>query len=491
MTKTTEIMKKTITIIALAALFVSCAKEVEQTSAASGNVVTVAPTEFSATLETPEPDTKTTLGGDNGKTVLWESGDEIIVWPGIRLGRVKYTLSSGAGTNSATFTSDQTIIGDGTDRPNFALYPFDSFAELYPEGVIYTYLPETQNYRANSWDRVAMWMLAVTENSADNNLKFKNLSGVLSLSLKGTAIIDSIRVYALDEDERLAGWLYINTSDYSLEFLDDSSLSLILECESGVTLSETEGTVFNIVVPPITGGFRVDIYDREHGVMMLQSNSEIKRNTILKMPVVDYDPKAKDLGLSVYWATCNIGATTPEGYGDYFAWGETETKETYDWASYSMTLDGGTTFTKYNDTDGKTVLEAGDDAATQNWGSAWRMPTYDEMTELTNTSNCEWTWTTQNGVNGYKVASNKEGYEGASIFLPAAGYCDGGYLDRVGSLGCYWSSSLAYTSHAISLFSAFSGFNDVGKSNNNCYFGQPVRPVASKGIIISNTGGSE
>ena len=487
MTKTTEIMKKTITIIALAALFVSCAKEVEQTSAASGNVVTVAPTEFSATLETPEPDTKTNLGGDNGKTVLWESGDEIIVWPGIRLGRVKYTLSSGAGTNSATFTSDQTIIGDGTDRPNLALYPFDSFVELYPEGVIHTYLPETQNYRANSWDRVAMWMLAVTENSADNNLKFKNLSGVLSLSLKGTAIIDSIRVYALDEDERLAGWLYINTSDYSLEFLDDSSLSLILECESGVTLSETEGTVFNIVVPPITGGFRVDIYDREHGVMMLQSNSEIKRNTILKMPVVDYDPKAKDLGLSVYWATCNIGATTPEGYGDYFAWGETETKETYDWASYSMTLDGGTTFSRYNATDGKTDLDPEDDAAYVKWGADWRMPTLYEMYELINDENCVWTWTSQNGVDGYNVVSKKNG---ASIFLPAAGCRSGASLLDDGESGGYWYSSLDWddTSCAMGLVLYDGNYMFSGTYR---YYGLSVRPVASKGIIISNTSGDE
>ncbi len=476
-------MKKTITIIALAALFVSCAKEAEQTPSTSGNVITVAPTEFSATLETPEPDTKTTLG-TNGKTVLWEEGDSISVWPRMMGGYgVKYTLSSGAGTNSATFTTDQTIIGDGTDRPNLALYPFDPIATLYPEGIT-TSLPETQNYRANSWDRGAMWMLAVTENAADNNLKFKNLSGVLSLSLKGTAIIESIRVYALDEDERLAGWLYINTSDYGLEFLKGkSSSSLTLECESGVALSGTDSTVFNIVVPPITGGFRVDIYDREHGVMMLQSNSEIKRNTILKMPVVDYAPKAKDLGLSVYWATCNVG----EGDGDYFAWGETSVKDTCEWNNYRLTLDGGSTFTKYNGMDGKNVLESADDAAYVKWGSAWRMPTIDEWESLLDENNCKWKWTTTNGVSGYNVVSEKNG---ASIFLPAAGYRDGYSLSNVGSYGYYWSSSLDCdgTSYARYLYFDDSEASMYGDSR---YLGQPVRPVASKGIIIDNTVGAE
>ena len=139
----------------------------------------------------------------------------------------------------------------------------------------------------------------------------------------------------------------------------------------------------------------------------------------------DVPAVAVDLGLSVKWATCNVGATTPEEYGDYFAWGETTTKETYtedNCATYNVSM---------NDISGNAQY----DAATANWGGDWRMPTYDELNELIN--NCTWTWTTQNGVNGYNV----EGPNGNSIFLPAAGYRNGSSLYYAGGYGFYWSST--------------------------------------------------
>ena len=146
-----------------------------------------------------------------------------------------------------------------------------------------------------------------------------------------------------------------------------------------------------------------------------------------------------DLGLpsGTLWATCNVGATTPEDYGNYYAWGETTTKATYDWSTYFDTNDGGNTFTKYNK-GGKTVLDPEDDAAHVNWGGSWRMPTQAEWQELLD--NCTWTWTTQNGIKGYKVTSNKAGYTDKFIFLPAAS--SGSGLNHVGSFGRYLSSSL-------------------------------------------------
>ena len=131
-----------------------------------------------------------------------------------------------------------------------------------------------------------------------------------------------------------------------------------------------------------------------------------------------------DLGLSVKWATCNVGATKPEEYGDYFAWGETQPKDYNDWSTYKWCIGSYNTLTKYNTSssygtvDNKTVLAKTDDAATVNWGGSWRMPTDTEWTELR--ENCTWTWTTQNseygyGVHGYRVTSKKNGN---SIFLP-------------------------------------------------------------------------
>ena len=132
-----------------------------------------------------------------------------------------------------------------------------------------------------------------------------------------------------------------------------------------------------------------------------------------------------DLGLSVKWATCNIGANTPEEFGQYFAWGETTTKAEY-------TDENSTTYGKtMNDISGNAQY----DAATANWGGSWRMPTSDELNELR--TKCTWAWTTQNGVNGYKVT----GPSGANIFLPAAGNRYGSSLYYAGSDGYYWSSA--------------------------------------------------
>lgn len=155
-----------------------------------------------------------------------------------------------------------------------------------------------------------------------------------------------------------------------------------------------------------------------------------------------------DLGLpsGTKWATCNVGATTPEGYGNFYAWGETEPKSNYYWATYKWCNDTSTTITKYN-TDGsygtvdnKTQLELADDAARANWGGAWRMPTDAEWTELR--ENCEWTWTSDyngTGVAGRIVTSNTNGN---AIFLPAAGYRRYADLINAGDCGDYWSSSL-------------------------------------------------
>ena len=169
--------------------------------------------------------------------------------------------------------------------------------------------------------------------------------------------------------------------------------------------------------------------------------------------------KYVDLGLSVKWATCNVGANRPWEYGDYFAWGEVETKEDYYWHTYKYggMRDGGREvvfLTKYcSDSvigkdgfvDNKVILELEDDAASVNWGGNWRMPTKEEQDELRDS--CEWVWTTQKGVSGCQVI----GPNGNSIFLPAAGFmsygrltCYGDVPDGLvsdGSLGYYWTSS--------------------------------------------------
>ena len=172
--------------------------------------------------------------------------------------------------------------------------------------------------------------------------------------------------------------------------------------------------------------------------------------------------KYVDLGLSVKWATCNVGASQPHEYGDYYAWGETSTKSSY-------TTDNSKTYKKRRM--GDISGNASYDAARANWGGSWRLPTKREMEELVN--KCTWTWTSQSGVNGYKVT----GPNGNSIFLPAAGYCYGTSRNRVGEYGNYWSSTPYEGNDYYAYYLFFSsGGHRVDWSGR--YSGRTVRPVS-------------
>ena len=181
------------------------------------------------------------------------------------------------------------------------------------------------------------------------------------------------------------------------------------------------------------------------------------------------EPEAVDMGLSVKWATFNVGATSPEDYGDYFAWGETEPKETYSWATYKWGTSSN--LTKYNTTDGKTILDPEDDAAQVHWGDKWRMPSKEEVDELT--QQCSWIWTTHNNVNGYKVT----GPNGNSIFLPAAGYKGSGPTYPAGEDGLYWTNTIEkqHYSYLIVLHNDAPP-TEASTKGTRC-FGFTIRPV--------------
>ena len=216
------------------------------------------------------------------------------------------------------------------------------------------------------------------------------------------------------------------------------------------------------------------------GATLLQAQSITVHQTCGQNgQVIKAIPDAVDLGLSVKWANMNVGAKSPEDYGNYYSWGETSTKSTYDWSTYF-----DTNFTKYNNEGGKTVLAPEDDAAHVNWGGSWRMPTQAEWQELYD--NCTWTWTMQNGINGYKVTSNKAGYTDKFIFLPAAGYCDGSGLYSVGSSGGFWSSSLYEDRSSIAWNLGF--YSDGrGLYDSDRYNGHSVRPVLPQNSISDSS----
>ena len=197
---------------------------------------------------------------------------------------------------------------------------------------------------------------------------------------------------------------------------------------------------------------------------------------------------AIDLGLSVKWASLNLGATKPEEFGDYYAWGETEPKDDYSWSSYKWCMGSNDSMIKYNTvsssghngfTDGKTVLDPEDDAASVNLGGDWRMPTFAEWEELLD--NCTWTWVTLNGVNGRLVTASN----GNSIFLPAAGSWNNAKLYDAGSWGYYKSSTLyepgSYRARGVTFFS-----DAIMRSMNDRYYGECVRPVYGNRIPVES-----
>lgn len=188
-----------------------------------------------------------------------------------------------------------------------------------------------------------------------------------------------------------------------------------------------------------------------------------------------------NLGLpsGTLWASCNVGASKPEEYGDCFAWGETKgykggktnfSSSSYKWCSSNTTVTKYCTVSSSGKVDNKTELDLADDAAYVNCGSQWRMPSLDQIKELID--NCNWEWTTLNGVYGCKVTSKKNG---KSIFLPAAGYR---YNTSIGGSGTgnYWSRSLR-SDNPLGAYDLVFGSDYVNKASDYRWDGQSIRPV--------------
>ena len=221
-------------------------------------------------------------------------------------------------------------------------------------------------------------------------------------------------------------------------------------------------------------------YEWKDGKYVQRSVSEVDSITF-NLPDTPHQRVYKfvDLGLpsGTLWADRNVGADSPESYGDYFAWGETTTKSTYNWSTYKWCKGDHSAMTKYctyssfGTVDNKIVLDLEDDAAYVNMGADWRMPTNDELNELVN--NCTWTWTTQSGTEGYRVT----GPNGNSIFLPATGCRYDSSLSSAGSDGWYWSALLnEFNPNNARILYFNSGSHSTSKGSRHS--GHAVRAVA-------------
>ena len=251
-----------------------------------------------------------------------------------------------------------------------------------------------------------------------------------------------------------------------------------------------------------TAGGAIKRPGKSHSISKVAPKSQIESSTNKKEPT-SHQNKSKaltgytnghawvDLGLpsGTLWATMNVGASKPEEYGDYFAWGETEPKSYYSWETYRWCNGSDSTLTKYcakseyaykGITDKKEKLDQVDDAAYVNWGNAWCIPSIDQFTELMDEKYATKVWSTQNGVNGRQIISKKNGN---SIFLPASGLCFDRTVAGRGILCGYWNSTYPsfFPPYADGVF--FDS-NDVQITSSRCY-GFSIRPVTKKNMRYS------
>ena len=212
-------------------------------------------------------------------------------------------------------------------------------------------------------------------------------------------------------------------------------------------------------------------------VAFLATAGYAKVNGTTDKAKAEAEMEAVDLGLSVKWASMNVGAKTASGFGWYFAWGETKPKGYYSWNTYAWSRGDSQFLTKYSTTDRRSQLALADDAARANMGGAWRMPTVEEYEELVDPANCTWEWTSKDGVSGYKVTGKRTGN---SIFLPVTGFRYYADVQFRGVNGIYWTSSL-YKSNPNKAWCLEFNFSDVavhyGNISSNRFSGRCIRAV--------------
>ena len=299
------------------------------------------------------------------------------------------------------------------------------------------------------------------------------------LSLNGT-LKNQIAIAHLNLEgiTNLKGNAILGT-EYTLQY-NNGAFEFTVTEDASANINITEGTTASYVVLFPNATANVDLKSNTSKKVNFEGGVEANKIYYKHVSDMEYYPLAwedyeegpnangheyVDLGLpsGLLWATCNVGATAPEAYGNYYAWGDVKTKSSYTSSNYS------TYNLEITDISGNAQY----DAATANWGGDWRMPTKDEVNELRN--NCTWTWTTQNSVNGYNV----EGPNGNSIFLPAAGYYSYQSFKDAGTRGFYWTSSdyindFGIDNYAVSLTIKSTSYNNGGNDRGN---GRSVRPV--------------
>ena len=474
--------KNVILLSAAVALLFSCVKESVVNEIQPGEIIT-----FTAEWADGDP-TRTVLQSD-GTSVWWTPGEEINAFYGNKFSG-KFSSTNTSNQALASFQGTLTVLTGTAESGNeaasyWAVYPYDAGNTCDGQNVTLT-VPSEQTATAGSF---ADKLFPAVATSKSLDLAFYNVCGGVRFSVSQVGIISV--TFKANDSKAIAGKVKVGFGADGYPVVKN-----VLDGKSEVKVTAPSGEFvpgkyyFAALLPgTLSKGLSMTFETLFHrATYMTESSITVNRSRFGKLDEKDNDltfepklliPEAVDLGLSVKWASFNLGASKPEDYGDYYAWGELEPKDAYTYATYKWCMGEWNAMTKYCNnselgyngfTDNKTVLDLEDDAAHVNFSGSWRMPTDPEWIELR--ENCTWTWTTQNGVNGRLVTASN----GNSIFLPVGGFVTS--FDDVGSDGYYWSSSLETSSPGMARLMFFDSV-EVAKYLYSCSraVGCLVRPV--------------
>ena len=439
-----------------------------------------------------------TYVGNGDRTIYWNTGDKVFV----NGDDVEYTVKEGAVEvvlNKDGYAAVYPATGD-----NSLTYNGEVSGKNCTGGTVV--IPATQNYTEKDGHQVLGGPMAARLDSKTGRLLFRNLYAVIKVTVQAGSTdfnLSSITVESTNE-VNLAGsqafsfnGVATNTAAPTLGKLTEGSGStcVTLTFAKDTTIPASGSASFYLYTVPFSGA---NLTVKINGNMIdnpttARDDVSISRsslgNTTVNVTDLTNIEGCVDLGLSVLWATCNVGADNPWDYGDYFAWGETKSKTTYTWHTYSFYCKedyptSNDVFSMYTGEDGYTRLTSGYDVA-QLGQDGRRMPTKTEFEELLDAENCTQEWQTnymRSGIAGVLFTSKKTGYEGNSVFFPAAGCSKTAHVNE---MCLYWSSDLCTTAGIIGGAWALHSSYDKGKLGISVNAGSrqdgfTVRPVMPK-----------
>ena len=497
-------MKRLVVFIAITATLLSCAKDqkvIKSTEYGGSECIWALAPDFVCGNELTK--TVITQEDTDAPKFAWKEGDVIGVIPmNNETVQSNYKISEiSSDPREAMFDGGVWALKEGEEYA--AYYPLKEEVARSGDSLTFSFLGQAQvanNSLAHLGAYDYMYASSVVPIEGIANFKFKHLISLVRLQLTVPTSDTYSRVVLKSDNAWFASKASLNLSDgtatgsdylksYTLNLNDISVssgnvLTLWLALLPTAVLKDNKLTVKLFSVTDNWTG-EISIPDE------FRAGSAYSYSCAPDLLETNY----VELGLSVKWATCNLGATSPEEYGGYYQWAgledvtSTDIYLDYSNCPYHSGSDNSTGWTKYipsdkssfwsgtGSPDNKTVLDPKDDVAHVTLGGNWRMPTDSEWTELKN--NCTWTWTSDyngTGIAGYIAISKKSGYTDKTIFLPAAGLRDGSALGNVGYYGSYWSSSL-YTNYPSFAFGVRFDSDSVYRIYYDRCRGLSVRPV--------------